>query len=104
VKFTYQTKLKNNVKLNNLGGGNLFMPILLFPPPKFQNSKIGIGKNWHKLAKIVKIARLALAKIGINWQKLAKIENLAKTYKSHKLCTGDIFFENKIIFRPKCET
>ena len=30
------------------GGGNLFMPILLFPPLRFQNSKFGIGKNWEK--------------------------------------------------------
>ena len=73
------------------------MPILLFPPPRFKNSKIGIGKNWHKLAKIVKIARLALAKIGINWQKLKIWQKLI----NHINCALGIFFRKYDYFSTK---
>ena len=81
-------------------GGNLFMPILLFPPPRFHNSKIGIGKSWHKLAKIGKNWQNSKIGIGINRQKLKTGQKLINRIN----CALGIFFENIAIFRPKCET
>ena len=40
---------------HSLKWGDLFMPTLLFPPLRFQNSKFGIGKNRQKLTKNLKV-------------------------------------------------
>ena len=62
------------------GGGNLFLPILLFPPLRFQKKQV--GKNWQKYGKIDKnwqknlivTLKIQNSKFGIgkNKQKLAK--------------------------------
>ena len=44
----HYTGEQETVQQEDKGEGNLFLPNLLFPPLRFQNTKFGIGKNWQK--------------------------------------------------------